>query len=230
MVKTVDRFEQIKAHFEKEAAVFDRLFFKVMPEYRAMSEALAEALPFPKAARPSVIDLGCGTGNLAEKVLARYTKARLTCVDMAENMLIMARAKLKGRSIEFRQADILKFPYKTCDAVVSSLVLHHVEERQKPRFYRKLYSALRSGGAFYNIDIFVSPDPRLQKLFMEKWKAFMAAGLPRRRVNEMIARHQREDRPTDLASELGFMREAGFKRIEVVLKRYNFAVYGGIKQ
>lgn len=47
----IDRFEQIRAHFEREASVFDRMFFKVMPRYEEMMQALVESLPFPRSAR-----------------------------------------------------------------------------------------------------------------------------------------------------------------------------------
>jgi tRNA (cmo5U34)-methyltransferase len=91
------RLRKIKDHFEREAAVFDRMFFKVMPRYREMIEAVIGAFPFKKGYRPKVIDLGCGTGNLAEKITGVYPGAEVTCLDMAENMLNAARAKLKGR-------------------------------------------------------------------------------------------------------------------------------------
>lgn len=54
-------------------------------------------------------------------------------------------------------------------------------------------------------------------------------GLPAKKINEMIARHQREDRPVVFEDELAIMRKAGFRRVDVILKHYNFAVYGGIK-
>ena len=43
----------------------------------------------------------------------------------------------------------------------------------------------------------------------------------------MIARHRREDRPVVLGEELSIMRKAGFKYVDVILKHYNFAAYGG---
>lgn len=158
-----------------------------------------------------------------------YPRARVTCVDMAENMLIMARAKLQGKKAVFWQGDVRAFPYRRYDAVVSSLVMHHIERGEKPAFYRRLFKAVKPGGVFYNIDIFLSANAGLQKLFMTRWKEYMRAnGLPARRVNDMIRRHQREDRPVCFTDELEIMRRAGFTAVDVVKKHYNFAVYGGI--
>ncbi len=226
----IGRFERIKEHFEKEAAMFDKMFFKVMPRYEEMIEALAEAIPFSKKDKPRVIDLGCGTGNLTQKIISLYPKASVTCIDMTENMLKMAKAKLEGKhNVKFWLGDIRNFDYAgKYDAVVASMVLHHIDKKDKLKFYRKLYSALSKRGVFYVIDIFLSRDAHLQKLYMDKWKTFMKRnGLPMNKVNDMIARHKREDRPVALADELFIMRKAGFASAEVILKHYNFAAYGG---
>lgn len=224
------RFVLIKEHFEKEAAVFDKLFFKVVPYYNEMMRVVVDAAPFMRTDRLKMIDLGCGTGNLGRKMAAAYPNARITCIDMAQNMLKMAKTKLGGkRNVSFWLGDIRDFDYSgKYDMILSSLVLHHIEKKDKPEFYLKLFHALRNGGVFYSIDIFLSPSSHLQKLYIDKWKLFMRTnGLPSKKVNEMIARHYREDRPVVFEDELSIMRKAGFRRIDVIFKRYNFAVYGG---
>lgn len=226
------RFAIIKEHFENEAAIFDKLFFKVVPRYDEMIQAVVEAAPFHRKDKLKIVDLGCGTGNLTQKIITAYPNAHITCSDMAENMLKMAKAKLvKERNVSFWLGDIRDFDYSNkYDMIVSSLVLHHIEKKEKLKFYRKLYNALRDGGVFYTMDIFLSPSRHLQKLYINRWKTFMKSnGLPVIKIREMIARHQREDRPVVFKDELSIMREAGFKCIDVILKHYNFAVYGGKK-
>ena len=226
------RFEIIKAHFEKEAACFDKLFFKVAPHYAEMMDGLMETLPFKKQDRIKVLDLGCGTGNLSKKILLAYPNAKITCVDIAENMLEMAKAKLKDSdNVEFWLGDIRKFDLSgKYDVIVGSLVLHHIEEKDKPRFYRKIHAALSKQGVFFCIDILLSSNKYLQKLHMDKWKEFMRSnGLPTRKIHDMIRRHQREDRPAIFKDEMDILSRAGFRDVDVVLKYYNFALYGGGK-
>ncbi|MDD5408623.1 MAG: class I SAM-dependent methyltransferase [Candidatus Omnitrophica bacterium] len=226
------RFKEIKEHFEKETAVFDKLFFKVMPRYEEMMQALINAMPFNKKDSLRIIELGCGTGNLTREIISSYTNARITCIDMADNMLKMAKAKLKNnRNVAFWLGDIRDFNYKgKYDAVVASMVLHHVEGKDKPEFYRKFYKSLSRGGVFLCLDIFLSPNKHLQDLYMDKWRAFMkSSGLPTKKINDMITRHQKEDRPVVFEDELAIMRKTGFKYVDVILKHYNFAVYSGVK-
>ncbi len=65
-----------------------------IPEYPQMVEALVTALPFDSAAEIRVIDLGCGTGTVALAVLRAFPRAHVTCLDLAENMIVMAKSKL----------------------------------------------------------------------------------------------------------------------------------------
>ncbi len=223
------RFARIKSHFEQEARVFDKMFFKVMPYYSEMMQAVVEAMPFGRNDRLKIADLGCGTGNLSLKVLEAFPRAQLVCVDMAEKMLLASRAKLAGYpAVQFRQADIRTFNYGTYDAIVSSMVMHHIAPRQKLAFYRRLRRALSRKGVLFIIDIVLSANPHLQELFMQRWKDHMrASGMSVKWVEEMIRRHRSEDRPRDFEAEFDGLRKAGFRDVDVVLKRYNFAVYGG---
>jgi tRNA (cmo5U34)-methyltransferase len=233
MPKNDERIRKIKAHFEKEALVFDKMFFKIMPRYQEMMQAVVDAIPFDKNERLEIIDLGCGTGNLSKKISDVYPYACITCIDMAENMLAAARRKLvKNNHVSFWLGDVRDFNYSDkYDVIVSSMVLHHIEGQEKPKFYHKLYNALKEGGVFYTIDIFLSSNSHLQKLYMDKWKKFMQTnGLDMKKVNDMITRHQREDRPVCFEDELKFMHKAGFKNVDVLLKHYNFMVYGGAKK
>ena len=46
----------------------------------------------PSTAPDSVVDLGCGTGNLAPLFMQRWPQAKLTGVDSSPEMLVKARA------------------------------------------------------------------------------------------------------------------------------------------
>lgn len=222
------RFFNIKKHFEKEAKLFDNFFHKIVPYYAQMQEILAQAIPFDEKKKIKVIDLGCGTGNLSLKVKHRYPNCSLTCIDMTENMIEMAKIKLKKfPDTIFRHGDIRKFDYsKRYDAVVSSMVLHHIESSEKVSFYRKLKKTLNKNGVFLNIDVFVTKDWRMQKFYIDKWTQFMTEnGLSLNKIKEMLNRHKKEDRPSVIEKEVEYLHKAGFKSVNIILKNFNFAVY-----
>lgn len=76
-----------------------------------------------------VADLGCGTGDAAER-LAPYVK-RVLAIDREPAMLAAARKRLATfRNVEFRQGDIFTLPLKAgeADVLVMMLVLHHLDD------------------------------------------------------------------------------------------------------
>ena len=75
------------------------------------------------------LEIGCGTGKNTEWLLQK-TK-QLTAVDLSEEMLAKARAKIKAANVSFIQADITKewdFAGNDFDLVSFSLVLEHIED------------------------------------------------------------------------------------------------------
>lgn len=89
------------------------------------ADALLALLP----ADTVVADLGCGTGDAAER-LAPYVK-RVIAIDREPAMLAAARRRLSSfGNIEFREGDIFRPPLKAGEAnlAVLMLVLHHLEQ------------------------------------------------------------------------------------------------------
>ncbi len=76
-----------------------------------------------------MLDLGCGAGQLARH-LATTGAADVVGVDVSERMLALARAEWAHPRVTYRRAAIedLAFPPERFDLVVSSLVLHYVED------------------------------------------------------------------------------------------------------
>lgn len=225
--------DKIKKHFEEEAGEFDAIIQKLIPFYTEMLEALVLPVPYPQKGKIIVADLGCGTGTIAKRVLEIYPNIELTCVDMAANMIETAKRKLvKYENVEYIVKDFDDFNFKKkYDAVLTSLALHHLRrDKDKKRFFKKIFDALKGGGVFYNADVVLGSNETLQNLYMKKWKEFMSKKVSVSEVeSKWIPRYEDEDRPAELMLQLKWLEEIGFEKIDVIWKYYNFAVYGGIK-
>jgi tRNA (cmo5U34)-methyltransferase len=224
--------ENIKKHFEDEAREFDQIIVRLIPAYAQMLDALVSALPFDRSRPVRVIDLGCGTGSLAERVLQEFPKAQVTCLDLAGNMIGMARVKLARHPlVQYVEGNFESFEGEF-DAIVSSLALHHlVTDADKRRFYRRVYERLSSNGVFYNGDVMLGSSDFLQTVYMKKWREFMSRNVSNDEIeNKWIPKYQAEDRPAALMSHLDWMKEIGFADVDVLWKYYNFVVYGGVRR
>jgi tRNA (cmo5U34)-methyltransferase len=223
--------DKIKQHFEEEARDFDRIILTLIPGYPEMVEALVAALPFERDAPAKVIDLGCGTGTVSQAVLNAFPNAHVTCLDLAENMIAMAKSKLAHYPrTRFIVGDFTTFDGEY-DSVVSSLALHHLaNDENKKHFYQRVYDRLRPGGVFYNGDLVLASSDILQAMYMRQWRAFMRRSVSEEEIDgKWIPKYEAEDRPVKLIDQLAWLKAIGFVDVDVLWKRYNFAVYGGAK-
>lgn len=96
-----------------------------------------------------VLELGCGTGSLTAKLLAR--DARVTAVDFSAPML--ARARRRAPSADFVHAEISTFrAERGFDRVLLAFVLHELEADARRRTLEAARAALVPGGCVCILD------------------------------------------------------------------------------
>ena len=106
----------------------------------------------------SALDVGCGTGSLAIAAKACVGPSGQVCgVDPSPEMVARARRKAAraGAEVRFETAAVeaLPFPDTTFDAVLSSLMLHHLTEEGRRQGIGEIARVLKPGGKFLAIDI-----------------------------------------------------------------------------
>ncbi len=106
----------------------------------------------------AVLDVGCGTGDLTQQVYRRVGSTGLVAgIDAASEMVARARHKAERRhmAIDFRVEPVeqLTFADQTFDAVVSSLVFHHLPDGLKRQGLAEIYRVLKPGGRLLLVDL-----------------------------------------------------------------------------
>jgi SAM-dependent methyltransferase len=128
---------------------------------------------------PLVLDLGCGPGSLAVRLLDRLPKATVVAVDADPVLLALGRAAYGDREgLRFADVD-LRTPGWTdllgldgpLDAVVSTTALHWLPEPDLRTVYAAAAGRLRPGGLLLNGDHFTVDAPamaRLERAMLER--------------------------------------------------------------
>lgn len=84
--------------------------------------------------RVSILDVGCGDGETLRQIQRRFhsKNLELTGVDRLEPVIVSARSQTYGNDIHFSCEDVLldKRPDQTYDLVISSLVMHHLSDKE----------------------------------------------------------------------------------------------------
>lgn len=223
--------ERIKSHFDDEAKFYDNIIKDLIPYYEQMIDAMVSCIPFSTNDYFSIVDLGCGTGTISKNIKDHFPNAQITCVDISQNMLDIAKNKL-GNDVSYLNANFYDFEFpQKYDLIVSSLALHHLEDdNSKLEFYKKIYSSLEENGIFINIDVVLGSDNQIQDVYMKKWQEFMLKAVSKDEIeNKWLPNYYAEDRPVSLINHFDMLEQSGFSVFDVIYKYFNFCVYLGEK-
>lgn len=173
-------------HFEQWAESYDQSRYQRFifhPVHQGVLRAIAEN----HWATGTVLDIGCGTGQLLERLAGAYPNAELIGVDPAEKMIEVARSRRQPTSrfrFEVGSAQELPLPDTSVDLALSTISAHHWPDLAAAA--REIARVLRPGGHLLLVDFAPNgPFARLAFRFTPDWThspqarkaAFEQAGL-----------------------------------------------------
>jgi len=146
-----------------------------------------------------VLDVGCGPGNLTRLAKERVGPfGRAAGIDASPEMIEVARqrARQAGLDIEF-QIDLIEkmsFPDHSFEAVLSSMMMHHLPDDLKREALLEVKRVLKPGGCLMIVD-------------MKRPESLLGRAL----LTLMVHRSM----PVGVQDLLGYLQEAGFERVEM---------------
>jgi SAM-dependent methyltransferase len=164
-----------------------------------------------------ILDLGCGSGLVAQMVLDQKATARVFGVDSGAAMLGIAKARLVhyGERVTLAEGDLTALgtvdaPLQ-CSAAIAVQSLHHLEEGAYRAAVRWTFEHLAPGAWFFIIDRLAIPSETLYSAFHglrdrqrqtpnpPDWPAYL----------EWL--EARGDRPLPVQGILSLLEQAGFQ-------------------
>lgn len=222
------------------ALVFDDMIERSVPHYSEVQHATVEIAR--KFCRPHsrVYDLGCSTGTtlsllatlLAEGILDPTVK--LSGVDNSESMLLTCSQKLSALKLR-DQVELIGGDITTTDLLEPSVLilnytLQFIEPTKRSPFIRRCYDALLPGGALIVTEKVSHSDQNTEALLTELYYDFKR----RNGYSELEISQKREALENVLVAltvedNIALMEHAGFSRVAIFLKWYNFASFVAVK-
>ncbi|WP_089841691.1 class I SAM-dependent methyltransferase [Granulicella pectinivorans] len=222
------RENNTKTVFDTTASTYDVDRAKLIPGCGRFYQWAIDLIP-RKAKR--IVDLGAGSGLLSILIRERFPEAELHLVDFSAPMLDKARERMGSDDrVFYHQADYLKdsLPEDVC-SVASALSIHHLEDEGKKLLFGKVYGMLRTNGVFVNADHIAGPSAKLEERYQATWlEQVRANGASEQQIADSLYR-QKEDRRAPVGEQLGWMRRAGFRDVDLWFKDNCFAVMSGTK-
>ena len=216
------------SHLGIKFGSYDATIASLIPHYRELLQAAAGVIDAVARAAPAVVDLGTGTGALAQQILKVRPKARLIGIDADAAMLQAAERRLRGR-IQIVEEDFEHARIPRCDVVSASFSLHHVATgRRKAAIYRRAFGALRHGGMLVSADCFLASSTTLQTRHRQAWLRHLERKYSHQKAERFLRTWAKEDVYFTLDRELELLKDAGFS-VEIPWRKDSFAVLVGLK-
>ena len=229
--------EEIRARFDADVERFSNLETGQSATVDAPLAmdlvAAAAAAATPNARR--VLDVGCGAGNYALKLLQHLPNLEVTLVDLSRPMLDRAQQRVGAATsgaVNAIQGDIrdLELGRQQFDVILAAAVLHHLRsDAQWEAVFAGFYRALSPGGCVWIFDLVQSSIPAIQQLMWRRYGEYLSALKDESYRDHVFAYVEREDTPRPLLFQLDLLRSAGFSQVEVLHKNACFAAFGGVK-
>lgn len=216
----------VATHLNIPLDEYDARIRTFIPGYEQMLESAARCLCVLDTPAPTIVDLGIGTGALAERCLDVMSGARLIGIDADPAILDAARARLArfGPAASFLHGSFLDLAIPSCDAVVASFSLHHIHDGDlKASLYRTCRRATRKDGLLVSADCMTASDAALARLERDGWRAHLRLSYSEEDTNVYFESWKDEDVYFPLVEEIAWMRQAGFAP-EIVWRHAPFAV------
>ena len=158
---------RMRESFEQAAGTYDA----VAVLQREIADRLLARLDVVRLKPKFILDVGCGTGYDARKLMKRYPRARVLGLDIVEAMARRARhhagswRRLTGRA-GFACGDAERLPLApaSVDMIVSNLALQWCDPRT---VFAEARRALRPGGLF----MFTTFGPDTLRELRDSWRA-----------------------------------------------------------
>ena len=150
---TAENNQKDIGHFDRWSRTYDASWIQryIVRVHQDMLDIVSGMVSAPQ----SILDVGCGTGQLLMKARTRWPSARLEGVDPAPGMVEIARRQAGGATFSLGNAESLPMADSSVDVAFSSLSFHHWADQAKG--LREMSRVLRPGGCVCIADV-TAPD------------------------------------------------------------------------
>jgi tRNA (cmo5U34)-methyltransferase len=164
------------------AAAYDAAAPVIHPCYLAVQDHVLSAIPFPREVVLRAVDLGGGSGRLAERILTEFPAASVVVIDQSEPFLALAKERLarfgsRAGCLHQRLQDDWHAEVQPVDLIVSTSAIHHLEGDEKQALFEKCHTALSPGGVLINGDEYRPQDDERFRQLLCEWGEHMERAL-----------------------------------------------------
>lgn len=216
---------KIKNNIALEFNDFSKNYTKDMiacvPHYLELLSSFVNCLP-EKFKPKSILDLGCGNGNVSALLMQKFPDATYTLVDASSEMINLCRKQFSSYNVIYVNNYFRDFSFiiDKYELVVAGFSLHHCDEVEKQSIFNNIYKSLKKGGVFSYSDLMISKTNPEHEELLSEWEKFVNKSFPDGEKWTWIMEHYEAfDKPTDYNMQIDYLRNAGFHNVETLFRK-----------
>jgi tRNA (cmo5U34)-methyltransferase len=225
--------------FNKQVVtVFDDMVGRSVPYYSEIQRMVSELAHDFISEGTNVYDIGCSTGTTLHLLDQAIKERNATFIgyDNSEEMLKKAREKLDTAGVkrevklEFKDLNRNGVEIENASFVTFILTLQFIRPLYREKLMKQIYNGLNANGALILVEKLTSEDTIFNRLFINHYYDYKK----RNGYSELEIANKREALenvliPYRMEENFELLKEAGFKKIEVFFRWYNFCAIIAVK-
>lgn len=158
-----DLFDNWASHYDETVFAQKGEYYEVFEGYQKLLEDTVAAIKLP--AHATVLDIGSGTGNLAEAAFkAGYN---VTAIEPNAKMRALSASKYPDIPVQNGTFLNLNVPDHSIDAIISSYAFHHLTDEEKAQSIKLMTSKLTAEGKIIIADTIYETDETKDTLIQD---------------------------------------------------------------
>ncbi len=210
---------------------YDEKIRQTLPYYEEFHKQILDIVKAHVKNPPVWLDIGCGTGKMAELALGQADIEKYVFCDKSETMIKIAKQRFERENTEFVTASILELQSSIPYHVITVIqVFHYLTKEERIKAVRKCYEMLHTNGIFITFENFAPFSEAGKQLLFERWKLYqLSQGKEPAECREHIGRYGNEYFPVSITGHLEILHQCGFQNAEVIWVSNMQAGFLGIK-
>ncbi len=202
---------------------------KTLPYYDDFYEQVIDLVKACKHEALNWLDVGCGTGKMAEFALENFEMEQFVFCDCSEKMLEFVKKRFSFSITEFILCDVQELSYKNeFDVITSIQVNHYLQKEERKLSIQKCYEALKENGLFISFENYAPFSELGKQIYLDRWKNYqISQGKITVDCEKHINRYGKDYFPISVTEHLKIMQDCGFRVVEILwLSNMQVGVWG----
>lgn len=201
---------------------YDEKIAQTLPYYQDFYQTVVDLVSVYFKEEPRWLDVGCGTGKMAEVALANLEVESFLFCDSSSKMIGFVANKFKLSNVDFLNESVENLSFNNDFDIISTIQVNHYLHRDKRiKALENCYRGLKDNGIFITFENYAPVSDAVKELGLARWKKYqLNHGRNIHEVQNHLNRYGQDYFPITINEHLKLMKDCGFKVVEIIWLSY----------